>query len=158
LNKYIWESGCIISKEDLEKWAKENFPQYAHNTELMKYAWMNAQGMPVALPTEPIKIVDLVPNIRATLKVLIAAQVSVRKYKGCPIHLSKLNEDGICPKCGNEAGVEMVWREYIAGDDTGTISLSVAPSVKIELPEKKEVTVIGYLNPDTKIFNVLGIA
>lgn len=126
-----------ISEEEVRRWAREKYPYFADNLLLMTLLYLKEVKDIEPLAYTPRKVVNLKPGERAELNVLIALKLSENRYRACPECYTKVDErngEYYCPRHGiTVEPIEVCWRRYIAGDDTGTIIIAIPPRIRDEI-------------------------
>jgi len=154
--KQILESRGI-KEEEIKKWAKENYPQFAANIPLMLSLYLDEKGISVEAreifpslkrKSTIVKVGDIPNGSRVGAQLVIAKHVSDQEYTACSECWSKVNEDNECKKHGKVAPRIAKSAKFIAGDETGDTIINITPWVMNELKGKD---LIG------KVLNVEGI-
>jgi hypothetical protein len=126
-----------ISEEEVKKWAKEHYSQFASNMPLMISMFFNERGIDVQ-PEEifpsikarryTLQKVKTIPNgVRCAIEVLVVKKVSEREYTACSECWSKVGEDNKCSKHGEIKPRVAKSAKFIAGDETGDVVVNFTP-------------------------------
>lgn len=110
-----------VSDEAVREWGRINYPDFLDNMEILRAAYMSANGMPPQFGgmCHEVNLIEAQENMYVELDVLVAAEFDGMKYNGCPEHKVKMTNGEPCRKCGRSDSVLYVWHKYLVGDNTG---------------------------------------
>ena len=115
----------MVTKEQILAWARARFGDtpYARNYELMKLAYEREFGEIISKVSELSERAGEV----VTIEVMVVARNEEldRSYKADPERNFKKCVDPNTPNC-----VEVAWRVYTGGDDTGVVKLVLPPQIE----------------------------
>ena len=138
LKETLRENG--YSEEDVMQWAQQKYPEFTGNFELVAKLFAIEKGIPFEVPRRSrpisvIKISEIKPDVPCAIKGVVVQKIEERTYIGCPKCYRKLQSKGRveCEKDGVVDAVDLTWRSYLVGDDSGEIVVDTAPSVTTEL-------------------------
>jgi len=138
LKETLRENG--YSEEDVMQWAQQKYPEFTGNFELVAKLFAIEKGIPFEVPRRSrpisvIKISEIKPDVPCAIKGVVVQKIEERTYIGCPKCYRKLQSKGKveCEKDGVVDAVDLTWRSYLVGDDSGEIVVDTAPSVTTEL-------------------------
>jgi len=134
LKETLKENG--FSEDDVRRWAQERYPEFVSNFELVAKLFAIEKGIPFEVPRRSrpisvIKISEIKPDVPCAIKGVVVQKIEERTYIGCPKCYRKLQSKGKveCEKDGVVDAVDLTWRSYLVGDDSGEIVVDAAPSV-----------------------------
>ena len=134
LKETLKENG--FSEEDVRQWATQKYPEFLNNFELVAKLFAIEKGIPFEVPKRSrpvsvIKISEIKPDVPCAIKGVVVQKIEERTYIGCPKCYRKLQSKGRveCEKDGVVDAVDLTWRSYLVGDDSGEIVVDTAPSV-----------------------------
>ena len=134
LKEILKENG--FSEEDVRQWAQQKYPEFTGNFELVAKLFAIEKGIPFEVPRRSrpisvIKISEIKPDVPCAIKGVVVQKIEERTYIGCPKCYRKLQSKGKveCEKDGVVDAVDLTWRSYLVGDDSGEIVVDTAPSV-----------------------------
>jgi DNA-directed RNA polymerase subunit RPC12/RpoP len=138
LKETLKENG--FSEEDVKQWATQKYPEFLNNFDLVAKLFAIEKGIPFEVPKRSrpvsvIKISEIKPDVPCAIKGVVVQKIEERTYIGCPKCYRKLQSKGRveCEKDGVVDAVDLTWRSYLVGDDSGEIVVDTAPSVTTEL-------------------------
>jgi DNA-directed RNA polymerase subunit RPC12/RpoP len=138
LKETLKENG--FSEEDVMQWAQQKYPEFTGNFDLVAKLFAIEKGIPFEVPRRSrpisvIKISEIKPDVPCAIKGVVVQKIEERTYIGCPKCYRKLQSKGRveCEKDGVVDAVDLTWRSYLVGDDSGEIVVDTAPSVTTEL-------------------------
>jgi len=138
LKETLKENG--YTEEDVRQWAQQKYPEFMGNFELVAKLFAIEKGIPFEVsrrsrPISVIKISEIKPDVPCAIKGVVVQKIEERTYIGCPKCYRKLQSKGKveCEKDGVVDAVDLTWRSYLVGDDSGEIVVDTAPSVTTEL-------------------------
>jgi len=137
LKETLKENG--FTEENVRQWAQEKYPEFMGNFELVAKLFAIEKGIPFEVPKRSrpisvIKISEIKPDVPCAVKGVVVQKIEERTYIGCPKCYRKLQSKGRveCEKDGVVDAVDLTWRSYLVGDDSGEIVVNTAPSVDTE--------------------------
>jgi len=158
-----------ITREEVIAWATKAYPQFVENEGVIVQLYLdqvkNKKVDPqttVWLKGEKTLVSDLEQGAWVTLEVVVGSIVRENSYHGCPSCSKKVDvEDPLCPKCNKEVTpVEYTWIDYVAGDNSGDIIITIPPKLEATTGSLtgKVVTIRGSLNDQGNFFvNALNV-
>jgi len=146
-----------ITKEEVMEWAKKTFPKLILNETILTQLYLkHVKGIDISpsltlLKAKTKKIIELEENVRSVIEVVVGPKIREVTYNACPICNKKVT-DGECPEHGAVEPKIAIWQEYIVGDDTGEIVVTIPPSVSEQYNdlECKVVRIDGILQENGK--------
>jgi len=147
-----------FSESQVRQWAERRYPMFASNIALMTYLFLQEKGIELKPRVVGVyqakKVTDLVVGDRAEIQVLIGAKLGEIHYYGCPECYTKVEEREnryYCSKCGKYVEAEEYsFKRYIAGDDTGSITVVIPPYVEGELEIGKAYKLRGRVQDNSE--------
>jgi len=122
-----------IADDKLEEWAKEKYPDFSDNLDLMRKCWEQEHGIDTTVHDnvrEYIKkdVKDVRSGESVEVEVIIARKKGEYNYRGCSklSHRKKKDRDiedeyYVC-QCGNKGLRDYTWHSYFVGDKTYNIT------------------------------------
>ena len=137
------EGVADMSDEEILRWMRENYPQYADNIELARMLYrrlVQKKKVPRNDSVKAVKISELKkPKMRVRIRGVIVEK-SVSEYVGCAICKRKNCKE-------HHAGTKRYkFTNFLVGDDTGVIWVGYGDEIPFEVGD--EVEVVGR----TKVF------
>jgi hypothetical protein len=124
-----------VKKDDVVKWAHATYPQFENNEKVILQLYLK-QVKKVEVPMTAIlgirgqamAVSDIQLGKYAVLEGLIGPLMRDSSYTGCPL-CSKKVDGGQCREHGPVDGVILTFNNYVFGDNTGDIEISLGPKL-----------------------------
>lgn len=122
-----------INKGELVEWAKKTYPQFVNNENLIAQLYLRqVKNIVLEASTFPmmrgkrIKVSDIKMGEWCVIEVAVATKIRDNSYTGCTNCFSKMTGNS-CPKCGETTSTIHWFTGYMAGDESGDVTLSFPP-------------------------------
>jgi hypothetical protein len=124
-----------ITEAEVMKWASESLPTAVRNKAILVQLYLKmVKGIEVSprllrgVRGKEKKVEDLIAGEWCVIRVLVGPRLRSTAYSGCP-QCFRAVEGKECPMCGPITPKTLVWQEYIAGDETGEVPISLPPRI-----------------------------
>lgn len=127
-----------LNEQEVLEWAKKHYPQFIGNKNIIAQLYLKlVKGVQVdprslvLLTGKKVNVADLRVGEWSIIEVLVGVRTRQSAYQGCPVCF-RSTQDGLCPQCGKTTPQVMIWEEYLAGDSSGEVILTLPPRITSE--------------------------
>lgn len=125
-----------LDEMEVRQWGAKHYPQFTNLNILAQLYLKQVKKVEIdprmlSVTGKKVSVADLKAGEWCVVEVQVGVKTRQNAYRGCPKCWKSVREGGVCPDCGVET-VVMTWDDYVAGDNTGEIIVSLPPRLTMK--------------------------